>query len=292
MMFKGWPRRVAAAGVVLASVTISLGGVGAAGASGAGRPAPAAAANQPAAAPRVPEEFDALVFFSDVFAALEFDPSLVAKMRGSTVADSVAYDWLTYIMQYSQALGALAGYQQYSVTLAETQPATEVMVCAETGQSGTSVPPTTGAGTMPATCAVFADFVTAADGRLESFTINGTLLDGRLGTVDAPLTAASTVVGSAFRRISDQGLLVPLEITAGSDSLTFDWTTAAYLDPSGARIPLDFDGSLWSLEIAAGTTGYAVVLFPGATPGGVIEVAVGSPNTVATVLAEIPVVAV
>jgi len=282
-MSKGRRRRVATAGVVMATVVVALGG--AAGAEAAPGPV--------AAPPRAPAELDPLAFFSDVAAAIGTDPEMVAKMRGSTVADSVAYHWLTYMMGYGLAFGDLAQYPQLSVTLAGTEPTTSLLMCADDSPRVNALPPptTTTPGTVAPGCAVLADFTYAADGRLESFTANGQPLAGRFGLVDAALPGAARVVGTGFLRISDGGLLLPLEITAGSDSVTIDWASAAYLDPSGSRIALAVDGSGWRTETAAGATGYAVAMFPGATPGGVIEVAVGSTTTVATALVRIPVLA-
>ena len=187
-------------------------------------------------------EFDPLAFFSDVFAAVESDPALIDKMRGLTVADSVAFDFLTYLTSYATAFAAMLGPPTISVSIETTDPSIALSVCfvddAQTlAAPSTTVPTTTVPSATPDSCAVFADFVTAADGRLESFTIDGRSLDGRFGHRRRAAALAASVVGAGFERISDDALLVPSRSTRRPTAITLDWENGGLRRPVGHPHP-------------------------------------------------------
>jgi hypothetical protein len=134
-------------------------------------------------------------------------------------------------------------------------------------------------------CTVFADFVVDSAGLLQSFTVDGTAVDGLVKAGGPPQTAGTAtarVVGSLLDRAS-QSLNVALELVAGGDDVQVDLAAVTLLQdgqPSKPPTATRGDGN-----VPADTTRTAVVTFASGTLGGTLTVTVSgaglaSPQTV------------
>jgi hypothetical protein len=193
-------------------------------------------------------------------------------MRGLTVSGGIADGFLAYLQAWAAANGALRGLPQFTVSIAGTDPLAMSVCNTSTGRV-TGAPPTTVLATVPPGCAVFGDFVLGRDGRLDSFTINGASLAGRLGGVPAsPFAAGSTAAGAGFQRVSDDALVVVVTIDGDTSAWSLDWESAHYLHGGGGATPVSTESSAWMTGLAGPVSGYAILVFPGVAPGGVVQI--------------------
>ena len=237
---------------------------------------PAAADPTVPPAPGAPGDgFKALDFLTEVYAAYEVDPTAALKFEAVLVPGSVADHYFRYLVEFGRFATEYGWGQQSTVTPADTGAGGDVEVCS------IGVELATGTGSSePPVCLTYGAFAAGADGRLESFTVNGRPLTGRFGAI-APQAAGTATVdrGVAFKRVTNESLNVLLQLSSPAD-VSFDFGTALYVDPSGAQTPINAEESSWYTAIPAGGSRWVLLNFPGAAPGGSVHVAGGDGTAV------------
>lgn len=239
-------------------------------------PAPADPTVSPTAG--VPGDgFKALDFLTEVYAAYEVDPTAALKFEAVLVPGSVADHFFRYLVEFGRFATEYGWGQQSTVTAVDTAAGAggDVEVCS------IGIELATGTGSSePPVCLTYGAFAAGADGRLESFTLNGKPLAGRFGTIAPQAAGIATVEGGvAFKRVSNESLNVLLQLSSPAD-VSFDFGTAVYVDPSRAQTPINADESSWYPAIPAGGSRWVLLNFPGAAPGGSVQVAGGDGTTV------------
>jgi hypothetical protein len=193
--------------------------------------------------------FDAVDFFSDLFAGINADPFDQRDLPQRVVAGSPADAFITYLFGFGSAREASrqGPFERFTVTGDDTA----VEVCTE------------------GFCDTFSEF-SVSDGRLETFLLNGVEIEGRLAepskAIEHGRPVRARVVG-AFERITVDELAVVIAIEADED-LTVDWDESVYVDPSWNRIAADLPASAFPASITAGGEQDVVLQFPTGTLGG------------------------
>jgi hypothetical protein len=193
--------------------------------------------------------FDAVDFFTDMFAGINADPHDHGDLPQRVVAGSPADAFVSYLFGFGSAREASrqGPLEQFTVTGDDTA----VEVCNE------------------GFCDTFSGFV-VHDGRLESFLLNGVMIDGRLAEPSKAIEHGRPVrvrVVGAFERVTVDELAVVIAIESDED-LTVSWGESAYVDPSWNRIDVDLLASAYPATITAGGEHDVVLQFPTATLGG------------------------
>ena len=232
--------------VVLAGSLGVAGGVSSTSVTGAAvAPAATAVPTTVAGAP----VFDAVDFFTDLFAGINADPHDHGDLPQRVVAGSPADAFVTYLFGFGSAREASRQGPLEPFTVSGDDTAVEV--CTE------------------GFCDTFSEF-TVSDGRLESFLLNGDEIEGRLAEPSKAIEQGRPVrvrVVCAFERVTVDELAVVIAIEADED-LTVAWEESAYVDPSWNRIAADLPASAFPASITAGGEHDVVLQFPTATLGG------------------------
>jgi hypothetical protein len=227
----------------------SLGAVGATTSMGVSGAAPAPEATALPTTVAGAPVFDAVDFFTDLFAGINADPHDHGDLPQRVVAGSPADAFVTYIFGFGSAreTSRQGPLEQFTVSGDDTA----VEVCNE------------------GFCDTFSEFV-VSDGRLESFLLNGVTIEGRLAEPSKAIEHGRPVrvrVVGAFERVTVDELAVVIAIESDED-LTVSWEDSAYVDPSWDRIDVDLLASAYPADITAGGEHDVVLQFPTATLGG------------------------
>jgi hypothetical protein len=193
--------------------------------------------------------FDAVDFFTDLFAGINADPHDQSDLPQRVVASSPADAFVTYLFGFGSAREASRQGPLERFTVSGDDTAVEV--CTE------------------GFCDTFSQFV-VSDGRLESFLLNGVDIDGRLAEPTKAIEHGGPVtvrLVGAFERVTVDELAVVIAIAADED-LTIDWEQSAFVDPSQDRIVADLPASAFPASITAGGEHDVVLQFPTGTLGG------------------------
>jgi hypothetical protein len=239
-------RRLVAIGVAASlGVAGAMSAISVSGAAPALAPAATAVPTTVAGAP----VFDAVDFFTDLFAGINADPHDLGDLPQRVVAGSAADAFVTYLFGFGSAreTSRQGPLEEFTVSGDDTA----VEVCNE------------------GFCDTFSEFV-VRDGRLGSFSLNGVTIEGRLAepskAIDHGRPVRVRVVG-AFERVTVDELAVVLAIEADED-VTVSWAESAYVDASWNRIDVDLPASAYPAAITAGGEHDVVLQFPTATLGG------------------------
>ncbi len=170
--------------------------------------------------------FDAVDFFTDLFAGINADPHDHGDLPQRVVAGSPADAFVTYLFGFGSAR--------------------------ETSRQGPLEPFTvsgddTGGGGLQRRVLRHVLGFVVSDGRLESFLLNGVTIEGRLAEPSKAIEHGRPVrvrVVGAFERVTVDELAVVIAIEADED-LTVSWEESAYVDPSWNRIDVDLLASAY-----------------------------------------------
>jgi len=196
--------------------------------------------------------FDGLTFLTDVYAAVNDDPLVLIDIaESSTILNSAADLWVAHLLGVSMTNRIHAGPQTPPSTVSAAGKA--VSVCADTG-----------------VCESFGDFY-APTGLLESFTINGVVIDDVMSVLTRPTVVESLSVDTALCLKSTDGTMsciVLLSSDGASTALKFEQALFVGLD--GQQFTPDLNLSAFATSIAEGDFGSAHLVFPGAPIDGEI----------------------
>jgi hypothetical protein len=228
--------------------------------------------------PGTPPQFDPLAFFTDLFTRVNDDPQHVLDLLQRVEPRSPAAAFVTYLSGFASArLGSRPGpLESFTVTASTTPVSGEdaVDVCTE------------------GFCDQFSGFV-VADGRLQSFLLNGIAIDDRVGSPSKAMSFGpiSIRVVGAFERVTVDELAVVIAIASTNDALNAEWEDSTYVNPSGAEIPVDLPASAYPTTIGVGGDTEVVLQFPIGDLGGELRLSFSSVSPPAQVVASVPVAA-
>lgn len=189
------------------------------------------------------------------------DVAAAEDARSLVVEGSVADAYLTYQAHVSQALVDAGMANMASETVESTDEGFEICLESE-----------------PEDCSLFADFA-GADGKVQSFTVDGKSLDDRLIVSDG-----SSVVGGrgaevtpvvAYKAASNDTLIVGFDLASGDDPIMHN--TASYRGPGGRQSASS--NSVGTFDLGADSMASQAESFPGAELGGELIIEIGYEST-------------
>jgi hypothetical protein len=216
--------------------------------------------------------FDALAFLGDYYAGMASDPFVTSLLADeNAVADSPAMSFLHHEAIVAGSIYAHTNDPLPSYTVTAEGPA--VSVCRDDGA-----------------CETFSDFV-LADGRLDSFSVDGQSIEQWTSVYDRVTTAETLTIDASFavRRPGDGLLSVGLLLDSRGGDTAFGWELATYVDATGRSFSIDSAASEFPGSMQAGGLDVAHVSFAGAEHGGQLSIPITSDSGVATAI-NIPVV--
>jgi len=196
-------------------------------------------------------DFDALGYFAALFSG---DPAEVATLQPSTAPGSAAEAYAVYQIEFAQTQAEHDGaVDPVSVFLTSVG----VLICVTTE-----------------TCVHVTD-LQVVDGQLVTFKVEGQDIGPRLGRPTATVAVGTSTaqVRAAYRSVTSERLVVYVELTS-TEQVTFELSTAVYVDADGNQTPIDRDNSVGATDVALKGTATAALVFPAVDPGGDVRLLV------------------
>ncbi len=196
--------------------------------------------------------FDGLTFLTDVYAAVNDDPLVLIDIaERSTIINSAADLWVAHVLGVSMTTRIHAAPPTPAYTVSAAGKA--VSVCTDTGA-----------------CESFGDFY-APTGLLESFTINGVVVDDVISVLSRPVVVESLSVDTALCVTSTDAVLsCILLMSSDGASAALEFEQALFVGLDGQQFAPDLNLSAYATSIADGDFGSAHLVFPGAPIDGEI----------------------
>jgi hypothetical protein len=248
-------RRVAAVALGVSAGSLFVAAATTAATAGGGRPVEPVASSVTTDVPGAPAEFVPVDFFTDFFTRIGGNPPNRGSVERRVVPGSPAEAFVNYLFGFATARNdsRQGPLEPFTVTESTTPVSGEeaVDVCSE------------------GYCDQFSGFV-VADGRLQSFALNGVAIDDRLAMPSKALAFGpiSVRVVGAFERVSVDELAVVLSITGGGEELAVAWDDVRYVDGSRGELAVDLPASAYPPVIAPDGAQAVVFQFPTGTLGG------------------------
>jgi hypothetical protein len=248
-------RRLAAVALCVSAGSLLVAAATTAATADGGRPVEPVASSVTTDVPGAPAEFVPVDFFTDFFTRIGGDPPNRGNLERRVVPGFPAEAFVDYLIGFATArLDSRQGpFEPFTVTESTTALLEEeaVDVCSE------------------GYCDQFSGFV-VADGRLQSFLLNGVAIDDRLAMPSKALAFGpiSVRVIGAFERVTVDELAVVLAMTAGGEELAVAWDDVRYVDPSGGELAVDLPASAYPPIIPPVGAQAVVFQFPTGALGG------------------------
>ena len=196
--------------------------------------------------------FDGLTFLTDVYAAVNDDPLVLIDIaERSTIINSAADLWVAHVLGVSMTTRIHAAPPTPAYTVSAAGKA--VSVCTDTGA-----------------CESFGDFY-APTGLLESFTINGVVVDDVISVLSRPVVVESLSVDTALCVTSTYAVAsCILLMSSDGASAALEFEQALFVGLDGQQFAPELNLSAYATSIADGNFGSAHLVFPGAPIDGEI----------------------
>lgn len=213
-----------------------------------------------------PSVFDVLGYFAALFSG---DPAEIATLQSSTAPGSPAEAYAVYHIEFAQTQAEHDGTVDPVSVFLTSEGA---LICVTTE-----------------TCVHVTD-LQVVDGQLVTFKVDGEDIGPRLGR-PTPVVAVGTStvqVRAAYRPVTSERLVVYVELTS-TEQVTFELSTAVYVDAEGNQTPIDRDGSVGATDVALKGTVTAALVFPAVDPDGDVRFLVHPGDGSAPLAAVLPV---
>jgi hypothetical protein len=200
----------------------------------AGNPAPAGG-----------EPFNALGYFDALFSG---DAERIATLQASTAPGSPAEAYAVFQIEFVQTLAEAGGTaNDASVYLTGGG----VLICVQADEC------------------VHATDLQVVNGQLVGFRVEGEDIAPRLGRATEPIPVGSSTaqLRAAYRSVNRGNLVLYVELTS-ADEVTFELSTAVYVDADGNQTPVDRETSIGAVDFDLKGTATVKLEFPGVGPGG------------------------
>ena len=220
--------------------------------------------------------FEPVEFFTDLFTWVGGDPPNRGNLDQRLEPGSPAEAFVNYLFGFATArLDSRPGpLQPFTVTESATPVLGEaaVDVCTE------------------GFCDQFSGFA-VAEGRLQTFMLNGLPIDDRLGLPTKPMVAGLVSVGvvGAFERVTVDQLAIVLVVIPSGEEVRVDWDDVRYADPTRGEIPVDLAASAFPAVVEPVGAQAVVLQFPAAALGGEVVFDFTTPSSTSPVEARVTV---
>ena len=220
-------------------------------------------------APADGEPFNALGYFDALFSG---DVERIAELQASTAPGSPAEAYAVFQIEFVQTLAEAGGTpNDASVYLTGDG----VLICVQADEC------------------VHATDLQVVNDQLVGFRVEGEDIAPRLGraTEPIPVGSSTTQLRAAYRSVNRGNLVLYVELTS-AEEVTFELSTAVYVDADGNQTPIDRENSIGAVDFELKGTATVKLEFPGVGPGGSARFIIHPADGSAPLAAVIPVDAI
>jgi hypothetical protein len=212
--------------------------------------------------------FNALGYFDALFSG---DAERIASLQASTAPGSPAEAYAVFQIEFVQTL-AEAGGTPNDASVYLTGDGVLISVQADE--------------------CVHATDLQVVNGQLVGFRVEGEDIAPRLGRATEPIPVGSSTaqLRAAYRSVNRGNLVLYVELTS-ADEVTFEMSTAVYVDADGNQTPIDREDSIGAVDFDLKGTATVKLEVPGVGPGGSARFLVHPADGSAPLAAVIPVAA-
>lgn len=212
------------------------------------------------------EPFNALGYFDDLFSG---DPERISGLQAVTAPGSPAEAYAMFQIEFVQTVAEAGGTPRDSDVYLTPDG---VLVCVAEDDC------------------VHATDLQVVDGQLVGFRVEGEDIAPRLGHATDPLPVGTSTVElrAAYRSVNRGNLVLYVELNA-VDQVTFELSTAVYVDADGDQTAIDRENSIGAIDLDLKGTVTVMLEFPAVDPGGSLRFLVHPADGSAPLAAIVPV---